>query len=587
VIIGKKVMNLKRDTKLNQRSLIVCVGIVTVLTLFASGCWRSDVSQGQARNKGTRSDVPQEIELSFVHPDHFMAMLFQMDAITKNGRFADFSWQEIIDLPGQPADDPVFTVDQIKSMTILFDGGKFRNFANKEIQSNNGDFPFDQVIVLTGKDDHFATRVKNRIDQLQQYQRDSETQNLWVNNSDSYSVYSRNDHQVMIGKLTAVKKLISESPATDLAKAIKRTPTNASLKLVVDLSVFDMLLASLEQVLKRVAPSQAAQFELLTKIELISADVDFDNAKLIRSVITMQDAESAGRFAGLISEQMNQLLAGAGKSLGSNVPDDQSPIKLKSSKIMQDVFTNLSPADYSIELDGSNINVELNRFKQTDELLAAISSDVKLTADYARRIENLRLVAKGLNQYKDQHGNYPPAGRLEQNNDQQLPAQFNWRVGILPHIGYEDLYAEFKFDESWDSSHNQSVAEKMPSLLLTGSHDGRTALHILNGSITGYRHSMPLPDAEVTDGITNTLMVAEMSSEESVPWTSPEVPEIGPEYDTSKFGRRNERFVLAVTLDGKLKIVKRTVSAIGALLSANGGEKVTSEMTYPTGFNQR
>lgn len=98
---------------------------------------------------------------------------------------------------------------------------------------------------------------------------------------------------------------------------------------------------------------------------------------------------------------------------------------------------------------------------------------------------------------------------------------------------------------------------------------------------------MPLPDAEVTDGIKNTLMVAEMSSEESVPWTSPEVTDIGPEYDTSKFGRRNERFVLAVTLDGKLKIVKRTVTAIGALLSANGGEKVTSEMTYPTGFNQR
>src|SRR5262245_14014333 len=40
----------------------------------------------------------------------------------------------------------------------------------------------------------------------------------------------------------------------------------------------------------------------------------------------------------------------------------------------------------------------------------------------------------------------------------------SWRVAILPYVGQEALYQQFKHDEPWDSPHNKKLIAKMPAV---------------------------------------------------------------------------------------------------------------------------
>lgn len=40
----------------------------------------------------------------------------------------------------------------------------------------------------------------------------------------------------------------------------------------------------------------------------------------------------------------------------------------------------------------------------------------------------------------------------------------SWRISLLPLLGQEELYRQFKFDEPWDSPANKSLLEKMPGV---------------------------------------------------------------------------------------------------------------------------
>ena len=40
----------------------------------------------------------------------------------------------------------------------------------------------------------------------------------------------------------------------------------------------------------------------------------------------------------------------------------------------------------------------------------------------------------------------------------------SWRVELLPYLGYEQLYREFKLDQPWDSPHNRALLPRIPDV---------------------------------------------------------------------------------------------------------------------------
>jgi hypothetical protein len=43
----------------------------------------------------------------------------------------------------------------------------------------------------------------------------------------------------------------------------------------------------------------------------------------------------------------------------------------------------------------------------------------------------------------------------------------SWRVALLPALGLEELYAQFRLDEPWDSLHNRQLLNQMPNVFRT------------------------------------------------------------------------------------------------------------------------
>jgi hypothetical protein len=66
--------------------------------------------------------------------------------------------------------------------------------------------------------------------------------------------------------------------------------------------------------------------------------------------------------------------------------------------------------------------------------------------------ENLLRITVAMLLYEKEHGALPPAYTVD---EQGLPLH-SWRVLLLPYLGYDELYAQLRLDEPWDSPHNQA-----------------------------------------------------------------------------------------------------------------------------------
>lgn len=47
----------------------------------------------------------------------------------------------------------------------------------------------------------------------------------------------------------------------------------------------------------------------------------------------------------------------------------------------------------------------------------------------------------------------------------------SWRILVLPELGYTELYAQYNFDEPWDSAANLKVLAQMPRIFTCSNHE--------------------------------------------------------------------------------------------------------------------
>jgi RNA polymerase sigma factor (sigma-70 family) len=107
--------------------------------------------------------------------------------------------------------------------------------------------------------------------------------------------------------------------------------------------------------------------------------------------------------------------------------------------------------------------------------------------------------------------------------DKDAQPLLSWRVALLPHIGEEELYKEFKLDESWDSEHNKKLIKKMPKVyapVRVKAKDGETFYQRFVGkgalfNEKGVAYTLP----RLPDGTSNTGLVVEAG--DPVIWTKP------------------------------------------------------------------
>lgn len=136
-----------------------------------------------------------------------------------------------------------------------------------------------------------------------------------------------------------------------------------------------------------------------------------------------------------------------------------------------------------------------------------------------RTLENLTRIGAAIKQYvHDNHSLFPKALCDTRGNP-----VLSWRVALLPYLGHQELYNQFRLHEPWDSPHNQALCEFIPAEFQSPERfDTKTNYLVVEGSSTPFHAKFGVPLVRVEDGLANTVAVVEADEESAVPWTRPQ-----------------------------------------------------------------
>jgi hypothetical protein len=147
-------------------------------------------------------------------------------------------------------------------------------------------------------------------------------------------------------------------------------------------------------------------------------------------------------------------------------------------------------------------------------------------------------------------------------------------VALLPYLGEESLYNEFKLDEPWDSLHNKRLLKKLPKSLQCNTSRGRrsnpgrwkTTTQVFVGENTAFDGKKGV---RKTDVAKKTILLAHVAGDTSVYWTKPaDIPYAPDKPLTDLFGKRGYNQVKVLLGDGTFRSLDRELDekALRALI---------------------
>jgi len=118
----------------------------------------------------------------------------------------------------------------------------------------------------------------------------------------------------------------------------------------------------------------------------------------------------------------------------------------------------------------------------------------------------------------------------------------SWRVHLLPLLNQQALYNQFHLDEAWDSDHNKTLIEKMPTVYASNGvkGKGKTSVHVLTGEGALFDGDVAPRIRDVLDGTSNTLLMVMAGADKAEVWTKPGGLELkvgAPQKTLGKVGR--------------------------------------------------
>ncbi len=157
-------------------------------------------------------------------------------------------------------------------------------------------------------------------------------------------------------------------------------------------------------------------------------------------------------------------------------------------------------------------------------LFAMLCRAVGAAREAARRSQctcNLCQIKLALHNYHETHGTLPPAYVADANGR----PMHSWRVLILPFMEQQSLYARYNFAEPWDGPSNIKLLNSMPSNFACPSRFSENPTNLtsyvtITGPGTMFPDAGSVKFADVTDGLSDTLMIVEVANLD-VPWTAP------------------------------------------------------------------
>jgi hypothetical protein len=232
--------------------------------------------------------------------------------------------------------------------------------------------------------------------------------------------------------------------------------------------------------------------------------------------------------------------------------------------------------------DGRHLTISLQEDVPQLALLSVMSRmpfpavfQARGTARRVQSVNNLKRIGLAMHNYHDAYRGLPdPAIR-----DKDGKPLLSWRVALLPFVEEARLYQEFRLDEPWDSEHNLALVEKMPDVYrhpASTAPAGHTVYQAIVGEEIGLRPEGNTGFGEFRDGLSNSILVAEIEDEFAVPWTKPEDVAIDADDPWPRLGGHHTEGVTVLFGDGSVRLIPYWLEPekLWHLLTRAGGERV-------------
>jgi hypothetical protein len=181
---------------------------------------------------------------------------------------------------------------------------------------------------------------------------------------------------------------------------------------------------------------------------------------------------------------------------------------------------------------------------------------------------------RAVHDYEGKHGTFPAHASYDKEGKPLL----SWRVHLLPFLGEEKLYKEFKLDEPWDSPHNKKLLARMPAVYRPASEklagQQRTTYLAPLGEQTMFPGRRGVRVAEVADGTSRTVLLVDVADEKAVEWTRPADLPVEEKDPHRGLSTRHGGQLLLGMADGSVHFLPGTAApqSLWALFTRAGGE---------------
>jgi hypothetical protein len=181
-----------------------------------------------------------------------------------------------------------------------------------------------------------------------------------------------------------------------------------------------------------------------------------------------------------------------------------------------------------------------------------------------------------MNNYDSINGHLPPRAIFD---DQGQPL-LSWRVAMLPLLEQQGFYEQFHLDEPWDSPHNLTLVELMPSVYSSPSAEGLapglTLYQVPVGPGTVFEGVEGMRMAQIRDGASNTFLALEVDPERAVIWTKPDDYAYDPNRPMSGLGNLMVGGFNAATVDGAVRFFSQGIdlAVLKGMFTASQGDNV-------------
>ena len=239
------------------------------------------------------------------------------------------------------------------------------------------------------------------------------------------------------------------------------------------------------------------------------------------------------------------------------------------------VIRKVKPTTVLVRTNEQGIEIEARQTIPTNGVVASVPvgigmllpavGQVRKAARQTESMNNLRQLALGSLNYESAMMKFPV-------DDEK----FSWRVRILPFIEQGNLHDRINFDEPWDSEHNKKVLAQTPKVFQApGSKvaEGMTVYRSFKGTLGG-NDGRGIGFGQITDGSSNTILVAQVPDEMATHWAKPDSLEVND--DVAKKLLAGKGRLLTAFCDGSTHLLPDTMGTddLKHLLDPSDGNHV-------------